>query len=527
MWVDRLVEDLLRQHPGPHVVNDAKTPSGHVPVGHLRGVLMHDCIVRALRDAGAAAEFLYGFDDYDPMDDLPPALPHYEPYMGMPFSNIPSPDGRAASYGHYYAEEFAAVFTQLGAHPRIYRTSEMYRAGQFDEAIRRALDQVAVIREIYREVTHSKRIDDGWWPVQVLCERCGRIGTTNVVRWDGCEVEYVCAPDKVAWARGCGYHGRRSPFGGGAKLLYRVEWPAKWAVLHVTVEGAGKDHMTRGGTHDVAEALSTRVFGRPAPYAFAYEFLLYGGKKMSTSRAVGATAAEIVTVLRPELARFLIVRPLPRRQVEFDPGGDTIPNLYDEYDRAAAAYFGEIENGDLARTFYFSKVDDEPSRCYRPRFVKVAQLAQMPQVDLERAVARDKGAPLTEADRRELALRVADARRWLATYAPEHYKFEIQARLPEAAASLSPAQRRYLARVADAMRARSWTGEELHAHLHALKEEVGLSPREAFGAIYKAFLGTDSGPQAGWMLAALDPAFVLERLAQAARDAVGQRPGAP
>lgn len=516
MWVDLLVEDLLKQHAGPHVVNDAKTPSGHVPVGHLRGVIMHDCVARALRDAGVPSGFLYGFDDYDPMDDCPPHLPEYARYLGMPFVNIPSPDGRAPSYGHYYAEEFAGVFERLGAHPRIYRTSEMYRSGQFDEAIAVVLGQVEVIREIYREVTHSARVDERWWPIQVLCESCGRIGTTNVLAWTGEQVKYYCAPDKVAWAQGCGYRGTRSPFGGGAKLLYRVEWPAKWKVLGVTVEGAGKDHMTRGGTHDVAQAVSVQVFGRPAPYAFAYEFLLFGGKKMSTSKAVGATAAEILEVLRPDLARFLIVRPLPRRQLEFDPRGETIPTLYDEYDRAAAAYFHEAENPDLARTFYYARIAGDPPRCYRPRFSKVAYLVQMPTVDLPRAVAREKGAPLTAADREELDRRIADAHRWLATYAPEHYKFEIHSSLPPAAAALTRAQRQYLARIAESLGAHPWAGDELHAHLHALKAEMGLTPREAFGAIYQAFLGKDSGPQAGWFLTALDPQFVLRRLREAA-----------
>ena len=519
MWVDLLLEELLKQQPGPHVVNDAKTPSGHVPVGSLRGVIMHDCIARALNEAGVATEFLYGFDDYDPMDGLPPDLPQYARYMGMPFADIPSPDGRARSYGHYFAAEFAGVFDRLGAHPRIYRTSEMYRSGAFDGAIRLALDHAPEIREIYRELTHSARVDDRWWPVLVLCERCGRIGTANVLAWAGDEVTYECSPDKVVWAQGCGHRGRRSPFGGGSKLLYRVEWPAKWSILGVTVEGAGKDHMTRGGTHDVAQAISVRIFRRPAPYAFAYEFLLYGGKKMSTSKAVGATGAEILEVLRAELARFLIVRPLPRRQLEFDPRGETIPALYDEYDRAAAAYFHEVESPDLARTFHYARVSGDPVQCYRPRFSKVAYLLQMPTVDLPRTVAREKGGPLTEADREELERRTADARRWLATYAPEHYKFEVHASLPPTVSSLTRAQRQYLARVAESLASRAWTGEALHAHLHALKAEMNLTPREAFGAIYQAFLGKDSGPQAGWFLTALDPTFVLQRLREAAQDA--------
>jgi lysyl-tRNA synthetase class 1 len=261
------------------------------------------------------------------------------------------------------------------------------------------------------------------------------------------------------------------------------------------------------------------VFRRPVPYAFAYEFLLYGGKKMGSSKAVGATAAEILEVLRPELARFLIVRPLPRRQLEFDPRGETIPTLYDEYDRAAAAYFHEAENPDLARTFYYSRIAGDPPRSYRPRFAKVAYLLQMPTVDLPRAIAREKGAPLTEADREELEHRVADARRWLTAYAPEHYKFEVLARLPTSVAMLTRVQRQYLARIAESLGGRAWTGEELHAHLHALKAEMGLTPREAFGAIYQAFLGKDSGPQAGWFLTALDPQFVVQRLREAAQDA--------
>lgn len=480
---------------------------------------MHDCIARALTDAGVANEFLYGFDDYDAMDGLPPDLPQFAQYMGKPLADIPSPDGCAPSYGHYFAAEFAGVFERLGARPRLYRTSEMYRSGAFDDAIRIALDHAPEIREIYRELTHSARVDDRWWPIQVLCERCGRIGTTSVLAWAGDEVTYECAADKVTWAEGCGYRGRRPPFAGGSKLLYRVEWPAKWAILGVTVEGAGKDHMTRGGTHDVALAISTRIFRRPAPYSFSYEFLLYGGKKMSTSRAVGATAAEILDVLRPELARFLIVRPLPRRQLEFDPRGETIPMLYDEYDRAAAAYFHEIDMPDLARTFHYAKVSGDPVPAYRPRFSKVAYLLQMPAVDLPRMIAREKGAPLTEADREELERRIADARRWLAIYAPEHYKFEVHASLPPSVSSLTRAQRQYLARIAEGLGSHVWTGEALHAHLHELKNELTLSPREAFGAIYQAFLGKDSGPQAGWFLTALDRAFVLQRLREAAQDA--------
>jgi len=40
--------------------------------------------------------------------------------------------------------------------------------------------------------------------------------------------------------------------------------------------------------------------------------------------------------------------------------------------------------------------------------------------------------------------------------------------------------------------------------------------RQSFAAIYVAFLGRDSGPRAGWLLASLDKDFVVRRLTEAA-----------
>ena len=67
-----------------------------------------------------------------------------------------------------------------------------------------------------------------------------------------------------------------------------------------------------------------------------YEFLNIGGKKMSTSRGTGATAHAMAETLPPELLRFLFLRHKPRKAIEFDPEGDAIPGLFDEFDRIAA-----------------------------------------------------------------------------------------------------------------------------------------------------------------------------------------------
>ncbi len=63
-WADELAESVS----GPQVINDSKTPSGTVHVGSLRGPVLLDVIVRAMRARGLEITYLYGVDDLDPMD---------------------------------------------------------------------------------------------------------------------------------------------------------------------------------------------------------------------------------------------------------------------------------------------------------------------------------------------------------------------------------------------------------------------------------------------------------------------------
>jgi lysyl-tRNA synthetase class 1 len=272
--------------------------------------------------------------------------------------------------------------------------------------------------------------------------------------------------------------------------------------------------MTRGGSYDRAGAIVKAIYHYQPPFPIPYEWLLLGGRKMASSKGVGVPAAEFAELLRPDLGRFAIVRPHYRQHVNFDPSGETIPQLYDEFDRAARAFFGREDDPDLARTFYYAHPSGGMADVSRLRFSKVAHLSQIPSADVYEQAAREKGAPLSDADRQEIDVRLADARRWLQAYAPESYRFEVQRALPASAASLTDAQRAFLAALIPLV-AQGGPGEALHTAIHALKGEHGLPPKAAFGAIYQVFLGKDSGPQAGWFLATLDRDFVVARLREA------------
>ena len=130
----------------------------------------------------------------------------------------------------------------------------------------------------------------------------------------------------------------------------------------------------------------------------------------------------------------------------------------------------------------------------------------------------EKGAPLTELERSILAERTASARAWLDAYAPERARLVIRHdAVPEEAAKLDPAQKSWLAAMADAAAAeKPGSGNAWQAMIFRVASETGLASGKAFGALYAAFLGRDNGPRAGWLLASLEPGFVVERLRAAA-----------
>jgi lysyl-tRNA synthetase, class I len=529
-WAD----EIAASASGPQVVNDSKTPSGTVHVGSLRGPVVVDTIARALRDADVPVQLRYGVDDLDPMDAQALLTPDaIERSMGVPLARVPDPAGDChPSYARHFAQVFVDTFDGLGIRPDVYYwMSEIYASGAMDRYIRVALDAAATVRNIYRRVANVNHPDE-WHPLFVICESCGKIGTTIVTGWDGETVTYECRPDLVAWAIGCGHRGTVSPFGGRAKLPYNVDWAAKWDLFGVTIEPAGKDLSTAGGSRDRSDAIAREVFSNEPPLNVPYEFLNIGGRKMSTSRGLGASAVQIADVIPPEQLRLLFLRPKPNTAIEFDPDGtDAIPRLFDESDRLAAATAGREVRGELPpnhdRVFVYSLVDPHAdvaaeARAYRPAFSHLALLEQIPGVDVPERVAAEKGEPLTERETQVLSERRHAARGWLESYAPEPAKIAVQATLPETARDLGEEQRAYLRALAEAAADTAPpSGEAWQGLIFSTAKERGLAAGDAFRAIYVAVLGRPNGPRAGWLLASLDAGFVVGRLREAAAAAVG------
>jgi lysyl-tRNA synthetase, class I len=232
-------------------------------------------------------------------------------------------------------------------------------------------------------------------------------------------------------------------------------------------------------------------------------------------------------VVPPEQLRFLFVRQRPETALDFDPEGtDAIPRLFDEFDRLSSATAGKEVKGELPsgfeNIFRFSLLDPDADLAvaadqFRPAFAHLALLVQVPGIDVRARVEAEKGAPLTAAEAAELEIRLAAVRRWLDAYAPERAIIEVKRdAVPIEVEQLRPEQRGFLRALAGAAHGDApATGEQWQAAIFSVAAEHGLDGKGAFNALYLAFLGRPNGPRAGWLLASLERAFVIRRLAEA------------
>jgi lysyl-tRNA synthetase class 1 len=521
-WCDKLVE----AQTGPQTINDSKTPSGRAHIGALRGPL-----IRTLQSKGMPVRYLFGVDDYDPVDEIPYGQAAvFEKYLGAPLCNVPPPPGSSASdMAEHFITEFFSVFAELGIRPEFYRMRDIYRSGKFNSAIDLILRKADVVRKIYKEISGSERADN-WHPFQVICPNCGRIATTEVTAYDGSEVTYIChklsrvmyhpvlpngeLSSEKAPIPGCGHEGKMSPLNGNGKLPWKLEWCAKWNTFPVTIEGAGRDHSTKGGSRDVAAACLKAIFNQEPPLNCPYDFFLVGGAKMSSSKGIGVTSRDMADFLPPEVLRFLMIRTPPRQHVNFEASEVHVLKAFNEFDRAKQRHF-QAENAkpEEKRVYELSEVTPEGDY-WSADFQLVTALIQLPHLDAVKELEKRKGAPFTELDRKHLDRRILSAKYWLDHYATEEEKTRLQETLPARASELTAVQGGFLHILAGLLRDATWQDEALQITVFNAARLTPIDQPSAFKAIYRVLLDRESGPKAGNLISFLDREFVIKRFGE-------------
>jgi lysyl-tRNA synthetase class 1 len=498
-WADRIARQVIEAGRAP-VISTGISPSGEIHIGNMREVLTAEAIFRALRDSGSAPRFNYVADNFDPLRKVYPFLDAavYTPLIGRPLSEIRCPCGRHDSYSAHFLEPFMDALSRLGIEVEVERADQLYESGRMNPFIIKALEGRELIAAILREQT-GKQVGEEWSPFNPLCEKCGRITEARVTGFSaGAEsVDYSCV---------CGGSGTL-PMAGGGKLVWRVDWPARWMALGVTVEPFGKDHSTRGGSYDTGSRIVSEVFGGEAPFPIPYEWIrLKGGGDMSSSKGNVLSIGTVLDVVPPEVLRYLVIRERPQKRINFDPGAPLL-QLADEVEGIGSTT-ADKRTLELSMTAGFKPLGVP--------FRHLAYVIQAADFDESRSIEIMRRTGYPDVRRDALADRIGYARKWLDSFAPEADRFTVQPNLPAEALALNGDQKAFLGRLSNMLR-EGMLGDEMHDLIYDLAGEFkDVKPAALFQAIYIALLGKPRGPRAGWFITLLGPEFCAARFKEAA-----------
>ena len=331
-WVTRAADEAVR-HAGegnPVTCASGASPSGPVHLGNLREFLTVHFVADELCRRGVPVRHLHSWDDYDRFRKVPAGVdPSWAEHLGRPLSGVPDPWDCHESWAEHFKAPLREALAALGVEMEEVSQTELYRAGTYREQILTAMARRHEIEEIlarYRtKAPEAGAEQEERFPFKPYCRQCGR-DTTTVTAYDeaSTDLSYSCSV--------CGFTGATNlATQDEGKLVWKVDWPMRWAFEGVDFEPGGADHATPGSSYTVGKDV-VRVFGGRAPSFVAYGFVGFAGmQKMSSSKGGAPTASDALRVLEAPILRWLYVRRAPKQTFNIDFGPEVV-RLYDEWD---------------------------------------------------------------------------------------------------------------------------------------------------------------------------------------------------
>jgi lysyl-tRNA synthetase class 1 len=342
-WVTRAADDADR-HAGENAeivtVSSGASPSGRVHLGNLREFLTVHFVAEELRRRGINTRHLHVWDDYDRFRKVPVGVdPSWSEHIGRPLTAVPDPEGCHDSWAAHFKEPLHDALHAMGVDMDEVSQTERYRAGHYRDAVLTAVrerDRIEAVLARHRtKAVELESADDedaagtgdlARFPYKPYCRDCGR-DTVTLTSYDEetTDLGYTC--DITGYE---GVTNLTTDFEG--KLVWKVDWPMRWAVEHVDFEPAGMDHATPGSSFTVGHELVESIYGMPRPAWFGYGFVGFAGvQKMSSSAGGAPTAEDALRILEAPILRWLYVRRNPKQTFNIDFGSEVV-RLYDEWD---------------------------------------------------------------------------------------------------------------------------------------------------------------------------------------------------
>jgi lysyl-tRNA synthetase class 1 len=535
-WVSQLADDVIaeaeRRSPGKAVVvASGLSPSGPIHLGNLREVMVPHLVADEIRRRGVACVHIQSWDDFDRLRRVPADIdPSWAEHIGKPLTSVPAPPGSAhPNWAEHFRAPMEASLARLGVEFSGISQTRMYTSGAYVEQVLLAMRERNRIDAVLAEYRTKATEDDGasgsgYYPYKPYCSACER-DLTTVRGYDdeSTALSYACACGHTETVRLAEHrHG---------KLVWKVDWPMRWAYEGVVFEPSGVDHQAPGSSFVVGGRLVSEIFGGQQPIGPMYAFVgISGMAKMSSSRGGVPTPADALDIMEEPLLRWLYARRRPQQSftIAFD---SEVHRLYDEWDAAERKVANGTASGPdgIAYGRAVRTAAGELPRTPRPLpYRMLASVADITTGDAEQTLRilrdSDPSRPLVSLD--EVRPRLDRAQNWAATQLSADQR-TVLADEPDAAAleSLTASERAALDLLLAGLE-EQWSLDGLSRLVYAVPKlqagmaadapptpELKTAQRAFFGLVYRLLIGRDTGPRLPTLLLAAGPERIRKLLA--------------
>ncbi len=561
-FADEVIEESERRAPGAKtsgaaapvvVVASGLSPSGPIHLGNLREVMTPHLVADEIRRRGYQVRHLISWDDYDRYRKVPAGVPGVDEtwaeHIGKPLTSVPAPKGSPhPNWAEHFKAAMVESLAELGVEFDGISQTEQYTSGVYREQILHAMkhrgDIDAILAQYRTKKTPAKKqqqkpVDEaeleaaegsgaaaeddgssgsaGYFPYKPYCGNCEKdLTTVTSYDDDSTELTYSCTS--------CGFSEtvRLNEFNRG-KLVWKVDWPMRWAYEGVIFEPSGVDHSSPGSSFQVGGQI-VGIFGGEQPIGPMYAFVgISGMAKMSSSKGGVPTPADALKIMEPQLLRWLYARRRPNQsfKVAFD---QEIQRLYDEWDRLEAKVAdGSALPADVAaHSRAVRTASGELPRTPRPLpYRTLASVADITAGHEDQALRilsdLDPANPLASLD--EARPRYDRAEAWINTHVPADQRTIVRDEPDtELLKSLDEQGRESLRLLLDGL-ADNWSldglthlvygvpkvqaGFSADATPKELPAEIKTAQRSFFALLYQLLVSRDTGPRLPTLLLAV------------------------
>jgi len=504
-WPDKIAEELAKKWKAKkQVVVTGTSMSGEPHIGSANDVIRGDAIRLALKSTKTPVELVWIADDMDPFRSVPEDMPkEIGNYLGIPVCFIPDFWKCHKNFAEHFENKFLEQLKTVFVAPTALRGIEMYKKGMYNGTIKIAMKKRKEIEKVLNKF-RSNPLPAGWYPVDIICEKCGKISNTKILKYDEkrAVAEYECVSEaallkKKYEVNGCGYRGKVSILNGNAKLTWRVEWAARWVFLKATCEPFGKEHAAAGGSWDTGKEIVKILGGKP-PYPVIYEHFLVNGQKMSKSLGNVITVPDMLKYISPEHLRYWMYQ--GRLTIAKDINlKQMVPSLWNEFDLAERVYFRSESSGNKRRDNNFKRAYElamakvgKPSPVYVPFEVMAEVVKIMPEKNwtgfvMEKLKEFGRVKKTIAAIGKEVERRIGFVRRWYDDFEKPRVELKVELKDNERIAI-----EKFIKTIE-----RESDGEELQKKIFVIAKESRVKPSEFFKLVYKIILNSERGPRLG------------------------------